>query len=111
MDSGLEVVRVASPARDTASIEQLIAAFRGRTATVGVVGLGYVGLPLACTAARKGFRVLGFDVDDFKVKQLQAGKSYIRHIEEEDIAGFRAAGGCDATTDFSRAFEPDALLL
>jgi UDP-N-acetyl-D-glucosamine dehydrogenase len=75
------------------------------------VGLGYVGLPLACTAAQKGFTVLGFDVDDAKVKQLQAGKSYIRHIDSADIASLQGAGKFSATKDFSRISEVDAILL
>ena len=58
----------------------LQAAIRQKTAKIGVIGLGYVGLPLICTFVAAGFRTLGFDVDPEKVAKLQAGQSYIEHI-------------------------------
>ena len=64
----------------TADIEALTSAFHARTAKIGVIGMGYVGLPLARTAAEHGFSALGFDVDDSKVAMLNAGRSYLRHI-------------------------------
>ncbi len=79
------------------------------SAVVGIVGMGYVGLPLALTFTGKGFRVLGFDIDPSKVKDLNAGRSYISHIPA-DVVG--AMGDrFEATDDFSRAGEADALLL
>lgn len=81
-----------------------------RKAVVGVIGLGYVGLPLALRFVETGFRVLGFDVDSDKVRQLRNGRSYIEHIGEERVAaGVR--GGLTVTDDFSRAGEPDALII
>lgn len=91
--------------------DELVAAFHSRAAVIGVVGLGYVGLPLACAAARNGFRILGFDVDQSKVDQLQSGQSYIRHIAGDEIAGLRSSGRLEATSDFSRIPEVDAILL
>lgn len=79
--------------------------------TIGVVGLGYVGLPLALGYAAKGFLALGFDIDQSKVDHLHAGRSYIKHIPGEQIAAARAAGTLDATTDFSRIGECAALIL
>jgi UDP-N-acetyl-D-glucosamine dehydrogenase len=78
---------------------------------VGVVGLGYVGLPLVLAFARKGFRVLGFDVDEKKIELLAAGQSYIKHIESADIAEVRENDRFEVTVDFSRVGEADALLL
>ena len=75
-----------------------------------MVGLGYVGLPLALTYAAAGYRVLGFDVDPAKVERLRAGESYIEHIPGPRIADARRAG-FDATTDMSRAAGADALIL
>jgi UDP-N-acetyl-D-glucosamine dehydrogenase len=77
---------------------------------IGVVGLGYVGLPLMLRYNAIGFRVLGIDIDASKVKKLNAGESYIEHISAEKIA---AAGksGFEATADFSRVSECDALIL
>ena len=81
-----------------------------RRAVVGVIGLGYVGLPLALRFVETGFRVLGFDVDSDKVRQLRDGRSYIEHIGGERVAaGVR--GGLTVTDDFSRAGEPDALII
>jgi UDP-N-acetyl-D-glucosamine dehydrogenase len=70
-----------------------------RTAKVGVVGLGYVGLPLAVEFARGGFETLGIDLDPGKVESVNAGRSYIRDVPDTDVAGFRAAGRLSATTD------------
>ena len=82
-----------------------------RTATVGIIGLGYVGLPLALAFARQEFRVLGFDVDPAKVESLAAGRSYIEHIPSDELAQLVSAGRIAATGDADRLGEPDALLL
>ena len=81
-----------------------------KSAVIGIVGLGYVGLPLMLRFAEVGYKVLGFDIDQSKVDALHAGKSYIEHISANSIASARAAG-FEATTDFSRAPEADALIL
>ena len=72
--------------------------------TIGIVGLGYVGLPLALLFAGRGCRVLGLDIDEAKVARLNAGESYILHIAAERVAGARNAG-FEATADFSRIAE------
>ena len=84
-----------------------------RTARVGVIGLGYVGLPLLIEFARADFPAIGFDVDTGKVAALKVGRSYIRHIAEEDIGDVfgRAANRADATVEFGRVSECDALLI
>ena len=89
---------------------QLIERFRSKTATIGVVGLGYVGLPLILRFSQVGFRVLGFDIDPSKVEKLRDGKSYIERITEATI-GEMVARPSDFTTDFSRASEADALII
>ena len=90
--------------------DQLIRKFADRTAVIGIVGLGYVGLPLMLRYTDAGFRVLGFDIDTFKTGRLNAGKSYIEHIPSEKIAAARRKG-FEATDDFSRIAEADAVIL
>ena len=81
-----------------------------RSATVGIIGLGYVGLPIARAFSRRGFPVLGFDIDPDKVRRLRAGQSYIQHIPAGEIEEMLAAG-FEATADFDRLREADALLI
>src|SRR4051794_15032139 len=88
-------------------VSSIIERFKAHTATIAVIGLGYVGLPLACTVARKGFTVLGFDIDTMKVDQLNAGSSYISHIDAKEISDLRKTGRLAATSDFSRIIEAD----
>lgn len=82
-----------------------------RTARIGIVGMGYVGLPLALTFADAGFRVTGFDVDAVKVGMLQAGRSYIHHIAEARIGEKVALGLLEATDDFDHLAQQDAILI
>lgn len=82
-----------------------------RTLCVGVLGLGYVGLPLAQAFCRAGIRVIGFDVSGDKVSALNAGKSYIRHISDGSVAGMVDSGLFAATADMDRLGEPDAILI
>ena len=98
-------------ARSPEPVTSIVERFKAHRATVAVVGLGYVGLPLACTVARKGFSVLGFDIDDIKVDQLNAGSSYISHIDSGEISDLRHTGRLAATNDFSRIREADAIIL
>ena len=88
----------------------LIEKLRDRSALIGIVGLGYVGLPLMLRYSEIGFRVLGFDIDADKVARLNQGRSQIQHIPSEAIAAARRRG-FEATTDFGRAGEADALIL
>lgn len=85
-------------------------AFKSRKALIGIVGLGYVGLPLMLRYSSIGFRVLGIDIDQVKVASLNAGRSYIEHISAESIAE-ALRQGFKATADFRRAAECDALIL
>src|SRR5262249_47719968 len=91
--------------------EDLLARIQLRTARVGVVGLGYVGLPLAETFASGGFPVVGFDIDADKVEKLAAGESYIGHICSERIAELVASGRFQATTAPDCFEEDDAIII
>jgi UDP-N-acetyl-D-glucosamine dehydrogenase len=89
---------------------QLFKKLKNKKAVIGIVGLGYVGLPLMLRYNEVGYKVIGFDIDQSKVDSLTKGESYIEHISSESI---RAAvkSGFEATTSFSRASEVDALIL
>jgi UDP-N-acetyl-D-glucosamine dehydrogenase len=89
----------------------LLARIADRSARVGVIGLGYVGLPLALLFEESGFPVTGFDVDPAKPKALLGGESYIRHIGKERVAQAFARGRIVATTDFDRLGECNAILI
>src|SRR3979411_1389892 len=91
---------------NTASTPKTI---RARQARVGVIGLGYVGLPLVVEFARAGFDVTGFDVDNAKIEQINAGKSYIPDVTEADLAAVVKAGKVRATTDMSLLGQMDAI--
>ena len=89
----------------------LLERIRSKRARVGVIGLGYVGLPLCIAASRAGLSVIGFDIDDSKTKCLNAGESYIKHIPGELVADLAASGRFEATVDFSRLADVDAALI
>jgi UDP-N-acetyl-D-glucosamine dehydrogenase len=98
--------------RTAASLaERLRTRLETRLARVAVIGLGYVGLPLAETFAWGGFPVLGFDVDANKVAKLKKGESYIGHIDSDRIVELAASGRFDATTDPRRLSEADAVVI
>ncbi len=82
-----------------------------RSAVIGVIGLGYVGLPLVLRFTEVGFPVMGFDIDPVKTTALERGESYFKHIPGERVKQMVDAGGFSATTDFSRVAEADALIL
>jgi UDP-N-acetyl-D-glucosamine dehydrogenase len=82
-----------------------------RTAVVGVVGQGYVGVPLALVFCEAGFRVLGFDVDEAKVQAISRGESFIKHIGPDRIGAAVRTGRYSATTDFDRLAECDAIVV
>ncbi|MDY3562850.1 nucleotide sugar dehydrogenase [Gemmata sp. JC673] len=94
----------------SALLSSLLARIGDKTATVGIIGLGYVGLPLARAFSNAGFRVLGFDIDTAKVQKLNAGKSFIKQIPDATVAEMRAKG-FEATDRFDRLDEPDAILI
>lgn len=91
--------------------QQLLTRIEDKSAVIGIIGLGYVGLPLLLRFAEVGYHVLGFDVDSSKVEKLLSGESYIEHIPAAPIAAAVAAGLFQGTTDFSRAGEADALII
>jgi UDP-N-acetyl-D-glucosamine dehydrogenase len=80
-------------------------------AVIGVVGLGYVGLPLLMEFVEQGFKTIGFDVDSRKVDKLNAGKSYIKHIDEGRVKKVQDSKIFEATTDFGRIKEVDCILI
>jgi UDP-N-acetyl-D-glucosamine dehydrogenase len=92
-------------------VAKLNTALREKTAKIGVIGLGYVGLPLIRTFIDAGFRTLGFDVDSEKVKRLLAGQSYIEHIPSEWIQRYVSEGRFLPTADMGLLAEADALLI
>jgi UDP-N-acetyl-D-glucosamine dehydrogenase len=89
----------------------LLEKIRAREAKIGVVGLGYVGLPLSLNFVRVGFEVIGLDVDQGKIEKIKAGESYIRHIDSAEIRRGVAASKFRATTDFAAAREADCLII
>lgn len=89
----------------------LLRRIEARDAIVGVIGLGYVGLPLALATIRAGHRVIGFDIDAPKVAGLNGGRSPLRHIGDAALGDAIAAGDFQATTDFDRLEEADILLI
>jgi UDP-N-acetyl-D-glucosamine dehydrogenase len=82
-----------------------------KSVQVGVVGLGYVGLPLGLLFARKGFRTTGFDIDPSKVEMLERGESYIRHLQGAAIAQQVQARQFQPTADFTRLRAMDAIII
>jgi len=90
--------------------QQLINKLTDKTAVIGIVGLGYVGIPLAIRYAEVGYKVLGFDIDAEKIEKISSGKTYIKHIPDKAIKS-AVEKGFEVTTDFSRAIEADSLIL
>ena len=84
---------------------------KDKSATIGIIGLGYVGLPLVIEFNRAGYPVLGFDTDDKKVKMLKKKQTYINHIPNEQLAGLDRSKGFEPTSDFKRMGECDALII
>lgn len=93
------------------AVDDFVARVRSRKVVIGIVGMGYVGIPLALAALRQGFSVIGFDIDENRVQQLNAGQSAIKHIPMDQIIECVKSGRFVATTDFDRMSEPDALLI
>jgi UDP-N-acetyl-D-glucosamine dehydrogenase len=91
--------------------QDILSRIETKTAVVGVLGLGYVGLPLVRAFTHGGLRCIGFDVDPIKVKKLHAGQSYIKHIPSSFIKELLKQGRFEATTDFARQSECDALII
>jgi UDP-N-acetyl-D-glucosamine dehydrogenase len=96
---------------ESQTLDTLLASIRDRTTRVGVIGLGYVGLPLVLLFEEAGFPVTGFDVDATKTELLNRGETYIRHIGRERIGKAFANEKVSATTDFDRLADCDAIII
>jgi UDP-N-acetyl-D-glucosamine dehydrogenase len=95
----------------TPSLKDLCAKFADKKATIGVIGLGYVGLPLVCAIAHAGFKAVGFDIDTGKIDKLTKGQSYIGNIHNDKIADYVRSGQFLPTGDFSCLENVDAVLM
>ena len=93
------------------AVENLACKITDKSAVVGVLGLGYVGLPLMRAFFQNGFRVIGFDVDAEKIKMLESGRSYLKHLGEDFVRDMAKSPLFSATADFSRLGEADAILI
>ena len=93
----------------SALAESLREKIETRRARTGVVGLGYVGLPLAVELAKAGFHATGIDLDERKIQAIEEGRSYIPDVSTSDVAALRKAGKLDATTDFSVVRQLDTI--
>src|SRR5215217_4937999 len=89
----------------------LLQKIESRSARIGIIGLGYVGLPLAARAGRVGFAVLGFDVSAAKVTSLNSGVSYIGDVASAEVTELRERGRLEATTDFARLRDCDVAII
>ena len=94
-----------------APAESLSSLIAGRKAIVGVIGLGYVGLPLARAFHDAGFRVLGFDIDPAKVEALAQGRNYLKHLGADFVSAMLPTGRFAATADFARLKDADAIII
>jgi len=93
------------------SINYLLQKIEKREYKVGIIGLGYVGLPLMWTFHDKGMPVIGYDIDEYKVQCIHQGTPYIKHLGTEKMQILSTSENCTATADFSRLDEADALLM
>jgi len=91
--------------------KELLVKIENKSAVIGIIGLGYVGLPLALEFAKKNFQTIGFDIDERKIPILMNGKSYIKHISEEKIANAVKSKTFIATNDFSQLTKCDAIII
>ena len=92
-------------------VNQFVTKLTNKTAVIGVIGLGYVGLPLMLRYVEVGFKVVGFDIDQTKIDKLNDGRSFIKHIANEKIKNAVDSGMFEATADFSKAKDVDAFLI
>jgi UDP-N-acetyl-D-glucosamine dehydrogenase len=103
----LETARGEQPLDPSAFLD----AVKNKRALIGIIGLGYVGLPLALTFLERGFRVHGFDVDQKKIDELQAGRCYIKHIDAARVQKAAASDKLKVSADFTGLSEPDVLII
>jgi UDP-N-acetyl-D-glucosamine dehydrogenase len=104
-------VRVGNPIESTVHHSALAELIRTKQASIGVIGLGYVGLPLVRAFTTAGFRCIGFDVDQSKVDKLMAGESYIKHIDASDMAQLVRDGKFEPTANLTRLSEADCIII
>ena len=90
------------PQESVFDTQALIESMAARESTVGIIGLGYVGLPLALALLDRDFTVVGFDIDQKKVDELMAGRSYFAHIDSARVQAAVDSGRFEATVDFAR---------
>jgi UDP-N-acetyl-D-glucosamine dehydrogenase len=95
----------------SAHYEQTLSRLEDGTATIGIIGLGYVGLPLALAGVKAGYRVIGFDISQGRVDAINAGEQVISYMDPTEMREALAAGKFEATADFARLGEPDALAI
>ena len=100
-----------SPEPEPAADDEVRKTLASGDATVGIIGLGYVGLPLASAMHVGGFRVLGFDVDASKIESLAAGRNYLKHLGHDMTVALAKSDRFEATTSFERLGEPDAVIV
>jgi UDP-N-acetyl-D-glucosamine dehydrogenase len=98
-------------AKRSERLDKLLLGIDKRTASVGVIGLGYVGLPLVIEFIKAGFSVRGFDLDEKKIRLLKQGKSYIKHIQSEKILSMNKTGRFLPVADFSKIKETDCIII
>src|SRR3972149_2313011 len=91
--------------------DRLLQKILNKKALVGIIGMGYVGLPLVLSFCEEGFTVLGFDIDSKKVATLRKGKSYLKSIPSPRISRFIRNGHLDVTDNFSQLNKPDCILI
>ncbi len=92
-------------------VNRLVEKIQNKESVVAVIGLGYVGLPMAVTVAKKGFKVIGIDVSDFCIQNVNAGKNYIGDVEDEDLRECVAKGLLKATNDYTSIKEADIIMI
>ena len=92
-------------------MKDLQSKIENRSALIGVIGLGYVGLPLLKAFHEAGFPVLGFDIDPRKIEFISKGENYLKHLGADYITAMAKSGRASATTDFTRLREPDAIIV
>jgi UDP-N-acetyl-D-glucosamine dehydrogenase len=104
-------VNFVSVSKLDAEASRLLSSIEDKTARIGVIGLGYVGIPLAMTAVEYGFRVTGFDIDANRVAQINRGESFIKHIPSKTLSAAVDSKRLKATADFDLLTEQDAILI
>src|SRR5918995_108158 len=105
------MIGAARSQEEPAAKDALLRGIETRSAKIGIVGLGYVGIPLALATARAGFCALGFDIDGLRVAQINGDGCSLKHVAADEIRGHVAEKRLEATSDFTRPGEPDAILI